>query len=53
MIVDKAFLEIIYPLGMTKIEGLNLLDYVENVEKDDIGTRNVDQQGTNKATHYH
>ena len=31
--VDKTFLGIMSPLGMTKIEGLNLLDYVEVVEK--------------------
>ena len=38
---------------MTKIEGLSLLDYVEDVSKADIGTMNMDQQETNKPTHYH
>ena len=28
-----AFLEITFLLGMTKIEGLDLLDYVEDVER--------------------
>ena len=37
-------------LKITKIEGLNLLDYVEDVAKADIGPMNVDQQKTNKAT---
>ena len=52
-IVEKAFLEIMSPLGMTKIEGLNLLDYVEDVAKADIGPMNVDQQKIDKATRYH
>ena len=38
---------------MTKAEGLNLLDYVEYVSKAKIEPMNVDQQETNKATHYH
>ena len=33
-----------FPLGMTKI--LNLLDYVEDVAKADIGPMNVEQQET-------
>ena len=37
---------------MTKIEGLNLLDYVEDVAKANIGPMNVGQQETNKATGY-
>ena len=35
---------------MAKIEGLNLLDYVEDVAKADTEPMNVDQQKTNKAT---
>ena len=42
-----------FPLGMTKIDGLNLLDYVEDVAKADTESMNADQQKTNNATHYH
>ena len=49
-IVDKEFLEIMSLLGMTKIEGLKLLDYVEDVSKADIRPMNIDQQKTDKAT---
>ena len=38
---------------MTKTEDLNLLDYVEDVTKANIGPMNVDHQETNKATCYH
>ena len=38
---------------MTQVEGPNLLDYAENVVKVNTGPMNVDQQETNKATHYH
>ena len=38
------------PLGMAKIKGINLLDYVEGVAKADIGPMNTDQQKTDKAT---
>ena len=37
-------------LGMSKIEGLNLLNYVEDVTKVNTGPMNVDQQKTDKAT---
>ena len=47
--VGKAFLEIMFPLGMTKIEGLSLLDYVEGEAKADIGPMNIDQQETDKC----
>ena len=36
-----------------KIEGLNLLDYVEDVAKANTGPMNADQQKTDKATQYH
>ena len=42
-----------FPLGMIKVDSLNLLEYVEDVAKADIGPMNVDQQETNKATFYH
>ena len=42
-IIDKEFLEIMSPLEMAKIEGLNLLDNVEDVAKADIGPMNVDR----------
>ena len=51
-IVDKEFLEIMSPLGMAKIDCLNLLYYVGDVAKGDIGPINVDQQKTGKATQY-
>ena len=38
----------IFPLGTTKIEDLNLLDYVEDVAKANIGPMNVDQQEIKK-----
>ena len=38
---------------MTKIEGLKLLNYVEDMAKAGIGTMNIDQQETNKETCYH
>lgn len=38
---------------MAKIDGLNLLDYIEDAAKADIGPKNVDHQETKKATHYH
>ena len=38
---------------MTQIEVLNLLQYVDDVSKDDIGTMNVDHQKTNKEIQYH
>ena len=41
-----------HPLGMINIEGLNLLDYVEDAAKADIGPMNVDQQETHKTISY-
>ena len=38
-----------FPLGITKIEGVNLLDYVEDVAKANIVPMNLDQKETNKA----
>ena len=38
------------PLGMAKIEGLNLVDYVDDMAKADFGPVYVDQQKTDKAT---
>ena len=38
---------------MTKIEGLNLLDYIEDEAKAKTEPINVYQQETNKAIHYH
>ena len=40
-IVDKEFLEIMSPLGMTKIEGLKHLDCVEGVAKANTGPMSV------------
>ena len=31
------------PLGMAKLEGLNLLDYVKDMAKGNIGPMNIDQ----------
>lgn len=53
MIVGKEFLEIMFPLGTAKIDYLNILDYVEGVAKVNIGTMNVDQEKTDKASRYH
>ena len=39
--------------GNDKLEDLNLLDYIEDVAKSNIGTVNVVQQETNKAISYH
>ena len=39
-------------MGMAKIECLNLMNYVGDVAKGDIGPTNVDQQKTVKATQY-
>ena len=44
-----AFLEIMSPLGMAKIEGLKFLNYVGDVAKADIGPMNIDEQKTDKA----
>ena len=38
------------PLRMAKIDGLNLLEYVEDIAKADIEAVNVGQQKTDKAT---
>ena len=46
-------LGIMSPLKMTKIEGLKLLYYVENVAKANIVPTNIDQQKTNKTACYH
>ena len=48
----QGILEIMSPLGMTKIEGLKLLDYVKVVVNTDNGPRNREQQMTNKETRY-
>lgn len=42
-----------FPLGIAKIKGVNLLDYVEGVAKSDIGLMKADQQKTDKANQYH
>ena len=42
-----------FPLGMTKTEGMNLLDYVEDAAKADTEPMNTDQQKISNATHYH
>ena len=38
-----GFLEIISPLGMVKMEVLNILDYVEDMSKANTGPMNADQ----------
>ena len=37
-------------LGMAKIKGINLLDYVEGEAKANTGPMDADQQKTNMAT---
>ena len=49
-IVDKKFLGLISPLEMAEIEGLNLLDSVEDVAMINIVPLNVDQQKIDKST---
>ena len=51
--IGNKFLEIMSPLEMAKIEGLNLLEYVGGMAMTDIRPLNVDQQKTAKAVQYH
>ena len=41
------------PLGMAEREGLDLLDFVKDVAKANIGPMNVDQQKIDKASQYY
>ena len=40
-------------LGITQLEGPNLMGYVEDETKVDIGPMSVKDKGMNKANHYH
>ena len=47
-ILDNAFLQILFPVGVTQRECLKFLDLFKDVSKAYILSKNIDEQGTNK-----
>ena len=51
-ILDNAFFQILFSVGVTQIERLKFLDHFKDVAKAYILSRNIDEQGTNKQINY-
>ena len=47
-ILDNAFLQILFPVGVTQRERLKFLNLFKDVAKAYILSKNIDEQGTNK-----
>ena len=50
--LDNAFLQILFPVGVTQIECLKFLDLFKDVAKEYILSKNIDEQGINKQINY-
>ena len=48
--LDNAFLQILFPVGVTQIERLKFLDLFKDVAKAYIFSTNIDKQWSNKAS---
>ena len=48
--LDNAFLQILFPVGVTQIERLKFLDLFKDVAKAYIFSMNIDKHWSNKAS---